>query len=221
MHMRALIFIATAVVLTATPSFAQASRGYIEGAGGFVVSPDDTSGNVVGEVAVRIAPHLMAYGNLGKFGNIQPSELEPAVDATSTLVATADGLQVTGIARVPAWYSLGGLRYEILSRKRILPYVFGGAGVAHLTPKAEFDYSSGTLTGLTPTVGDNVTAQLISMGDFTQPTASNAFEFSLGGGAEMPVAKHWAVDAGYHFSRIQADTPLNAQGATFGLGYRF
>ena len=38
--MRALIFIATAIVLTATPSFAQASRGYIEGAGGFVVGPD-------------------------------------------------------------------------------------------------------------------------------------------------------------------------------------
>src|SRR5215510_3826349 len=165
--MRALIFIATSVVLTATPSFAQASRGYIEGAGGFVVSPDDTSGNVVGEVAVRIAPRLMVYGNLGKFGNIQPSELEPAVDATSTLVAATDGLQVTGIARVPAWYSLGGLRYEVLSRKRILPYVFGGAGFAHLTPKAEFDYSSGTLTGLAPGVGDNVTAQLISMGDFT------------------------------------------------------
>jgi opacity protein-like surface antigen len=59
------------------------------------------------------------------------------------------------------------------------------------------------------------------MGDFTQPTSTNAFEFSLGGGAEMPVTRHWAVDAGYHFSRIEADTPLNAQGMTLGLGYRF
>ena len=45
--------------------------------------------------------------------------------------------------------------------------------------------------------------------------------FTLGGGVEIPVARHWAIDAGYRFSRVAADTPLNAQGATFGFGYRF
>jgi len=29
------------------------------------------------------------------------------------------------------------------------------------------------------------------------------------------------IEADYRFSRIKADTPLNAQGATFGIGYRF
>ena len=38
---------------------------------------------------------------------------------------------------------------------------------------------------------------------------------------EVPVAHHWAVDAGYRFSRVEADTPVNAQGATLGFGYRF
>jgi len=33
--------------------------------------------------------------------------------------------------------------------------------------------------------------------------------------------QHWAIDAGYRFARIAADTPLNAQGVTFGFGYRF
>jgi len=45
--------------------------------------------------------------------------------------------------------------------------------------------------------------------------------FTLGGGVEIPVARHWAIDAGYRFSRVDADTPLNAQGATFGFGWRF
>ena len=42
----------------------------------------------------------------------------------------------------------------------------------------------------------------------------------LGGGVEVPVTRRWAVDAGYRFSRVSAETPLNAQGATFGFGYR-
>ena len=36
----------------------------------------------------------------------------------------------------------------------------------------------------------------------------------------VPVASHWAIDAGYRFSRIDADTPVNTQGVTFGVGYR-
>jgi opacity protein-like surface antigen len=70
-------------------------------------------------------------------------------------------------------------------------------------------------------VGDDVTSQIIAIGAFTQPAASSAFTFSFGGGLEVPVAPHWAVDAGYRFSRVSADIPLNAQGMTFGLGYRF
>jgi len=45
--------------------------------------------------------------------------------------------------------------------------------------------------------------------------------YSLRGGIEVPVARHWAIDAGYRFSRISTDTPVHAQGMTFGFGYRF
>src|SRR5438067_5992870 len=53
--------------------------------------------------------------------------------------------------------------------------VLGGAGVARLTPAAAFTYSSGTLPGTTPALGDDVTSQLVSLGAFTQrrrPTRS-------------------------------------------------
>ena len=127
-----------------------------------------------------------------------------------------------GTARVPAVYSVGGLRFEVPTRGRVSPYVLGGIGAARLNPTAQFTFSSGTLPdGSTPTVGDDVTSQLVAAGDFTAPAATTAFMFTLGGGVEIPVARHWAIDAGYRFSRVAADTPLNAQGATFGFGYRF
>lgn len=66
-----------------------------------------------------------------------------------------------------------------------------------------------------------MTSQLVTAGYFIAPPASNAFMYTLGGGVDIPMAQHWVVDVGYRFSRVAADTPLNAQGATFGFGYRF
>ena len=99
--------------------------------------------------------------------------------------------------------------------------VLGGAGVARLTPAAAFIYSSGTLQGTTPALGDDVTAQLVSLGAFTQPAPTNAFMFTIGGGVQMPTAPRVSVDVGYRLSRIEADTPTNAHGVVVGIGYRF
>jgi opacity protein-like surface antigen len=201
---------------------AQTEHAYVTGVGGFATSPDVTSANVLAEAGVRIAPHLLVFGTLGEVRNLQPSEAQPTVDSTTASVAAAQGLSVLGTARVPALYSIGGVRYEVPMQGRVSPYVLGGLGVARLSPTAQFTYSSGTLPdGSTPAAGADVTDRLVTAGYFTAPAASNAFMFTLGGGVDVPVARHWAVDVGYRFSRFAATTPLNAQGATFGLGYRF
>src|SRR3954471_18352333 len=178
-----IFLVAAALALIATPSYAQGSSVYANLAGGFAVGPDGTSGDVLGEVGVRVAPHLSLFGNVGQFHNLQPSLVQPALDSTDATLG-AGGLSVNGVAHVPAWYSMGGLRYRTPTVARLSPYVFGGIGVARLTPKAQFLYSSGTLVGSTntPASGDDVTAQLVSLGDFTQPPASNAFMFAVGGG---------------------------------------
>jgi opacity protein-like surface antigen len=220
--MRVLMIAATVTLLTAAPLLAQSERGYVTGVGGFAATSDTTSGNVLGEAGVRIAPHLLVFGSLGEFHNLQPSELQPTVDSTAAVLAAGQGLNVLGTARVPAWYGVGGLRYEVPTTGRVSPYLLGGIGAARLSPTAQFTFSSGTLPdGSTPTVGTDVTSQLVAAGDFTAPLSTTAFMFTLGGGVEIPVARHWAIDAGYRFSRVAADTPLNAQGATFGFGYRF
>ena len=201
--MRALIIVTAVSLLPAAPLLAQTERAYVTGVGGFAASTETTSGNVVGEVGVRIAPHLLVFGNLGQFHNLQPSDAQPAVDGTTATLAGTTGLNVIGTARVPAWYSVGGVRYEVPTRGRVLPYVLGGIGVARLTPTAQFTFASGTLPdGSTPAVGADVTSQLVTAGYFTTPAATNAFMYSLGTGVEVPVA-------------------LNAQGLTFGFGYRF
>jgi hypothetical protein len=215
-----LVAATTMFVLTAAPSFAQSDRAYFSASGGFAVGRDGSSGDVLGEAGVRIAPRLYVFGDVGQLRNLEPSSLQPAVDST-TAFAAATGLAVIGTARVPAWYSLGGLRYQLPVRKSLSPYVFGGAGLARLTPQAQFTYSSGILPNATPSVGDDVTAQLTSLGDYTAPPATNNFMFSLGGGVEMPVAARLVANVGYRYSRVAAETPLNAQGLTFGFGYRF
>jgi opacity protein-like surface antigen len=61
----------------------------------------------------------------------------------------------------------------------------------------------------------------VSLGDFAQPPASTAFMFSVGGGVEVPIVPHFVAAVGYRLSRVSADTPVNAQSVTFGVGYRF
>jgi len=211
---------AVAIALVSTRALAQAPRGFVEGAGGFAVSPDATSGDVVGQAGIRIARNLLVVGDIGRFRNLQPSTLSPAVDATTALLSTQD-LQLTGTARVPAWYALGGVRYEMPMGRRLTPYVFAGGGFARLTPTAQFLYSSGTLPGATPVPGDDVTSQIVALGDFTQPAATTKPMIGLGGGVELPIERHLALDVGYRWSRVHTDTPVNAQSVTFGLGVRF
>ena len=136
-------------------------------------------------------------------------------------------MTVVGGGSLPASYYTGGLRVEVPIKSRVVPYVLGGVGAAHLSPEARFTFSSGTLPdGSTPATGTDVTDVITSAGAFTEPAASSAFMFTLGGGVQVPVAPHWIVDAGYRHSRISADTtlsasPLSTNGMTFGFGYRF
>ena len=231
--MRTLMIAATVTLLAAAPLFAQEkgvggedASGYITGLGGFATSIGNTTGDVRFEGGVRIAPHVMVFGNIGRFGNLQ-GDLQPTLDATTAALAANEGLTVIGGGSLPATYFSGGLRVEVPTNSRVMPYVLGGLGVARLNPTAQFTFSSGIMPdGSTPAVGTDVTTALTSAGGFTAPPASSAFMFTLGGGVQVPVAPHWVVDAGYRYSRIAADTtlsasPLNANGMTFGFGYRF
>jgi hypothetical protein len=202
-------------------AFAQSERGYIGGSGGFAVTPENTSGAVILEGGVRVAPHLFVFGDLGQYHDVQPSDVQPSIDLATEQLSTS-GLTTIGTGRVPATFVMGGLRYEMPLIHGVMPYALGGVGVAHLSPTATFTYSSGTmLDGSTPTLGQDITSEVESSGSFTLPASSTNAMYSVGGGVQVPLFGSWAADIGYRFSRIEADTPVNTQGVTFGVGYRF
>ena len=168
----------------------------------------------------------MVFGNVGRFNDLQ-GDLQPTLDATTAALAANDGLTVIGGGNLPATYASGGLRVEIPINSRVMPYVLGGIGVAHLSPSPQFLFSSGVMPdGSSPAIGANVTTAIVAAGDVTPPPASNALMLTVGAGMQVPVAPHWVIDAGYRYSRIGSDTtlsatPLSANGVTFGFGYRF
>jgi len=233
--MRTLEMAVAVMALTAAPLFAQEraqsggwqdAAAYVTGLGGFQAATGSTTGDVLIEGGVRVAPHVMVFGDLGWFKNLQP-DLTPSLNSTVNSLQSTQGLNVTGTGTLPALYSIGGVRVEIPSSDLFLPYVFGGAGVAHLNPTQQFVFASGTMPdGSTPAAGQDVTSNLTTSGVFTPPLASNAFMYTIGGGVLIPVAQRWVIDAAYRYSRIAADatlsaSPLSTNGMTFGLGYRF
>jgi opacity protein-like surface antigen len=224
--MKILSMIVSMVLLVAGSSFAQTSptsQIYASLSGGVAAAPDGATSDVLGEVGVRVSRNLYVFGNVGGFHNLQPSEVQSSIDQLNASLE-AGGLAVTGTAHVPAWYSMGGLRWTVpVSTNHFTPYVFGGLGFAHVMPNATFTYNSGTLLGAVnpPQPGDDITSQITSLGDFTAPPATTDFMFALGGGVDVPIASHLVANAGYRVSHISADTPVSPQSVTFGLGYRF
>jgi opacity protein-like surface antigen len=218
------------IAMTAAPLMAQERgvqdpAGYVSGFGGAAWAAGNSTSSVLFEGGVRIAPHVMAFTNAGRFTNLQ-TDLQPTLDAATTALSN-QGLLVTGGGSLPAWYGVGGVRAEIPANSHVLPYVLGGIGAAHLNPSPKFTFASGTLPdGQTPDVGTDVTTTLVSLGSFTAPPSSNAFMLMLGGGVQVPLVQRWSADVGYRYSRIAADSTLSAGALntnvmTFGFGYRF
>ena len=231
--MKALMIVTTMTLLTAAPLCAQERaqdpRGYAAALGGFASSLG-TFGNTTGDVrfegGVRVGPHVMVIANVGRFADLQP-DLQPMLAATTAALAANQGVFVTGAGSLPAWYGTGGVRAEIPAGSRVFPYALATVGIARLNPSPAFIYTSGPLPdGSTPAGGTDVTAILTSAGVVTPSASSTAPMFTVGGGVQIPVSSRVAVDLGYRYSRINADTalsalPLNANGLTFGIGYRF
>jgi len=226
----AILGLAALTTLTATTAAAQEpggadAAGYVSAFAGPAWAAGNSTGSILFEGGVRVAPHVMVFGNLGRFANLQ-GDLQPTIDATTAALAN-EGVNVTGQGSLPAWYGLGGLRVEIPTHTRVIPYAMSGVGAARLNPSAQFMFSSGTLPdGSTPALGTDITASLTSVGAFTPPPSSTALMVLAGGGVQIPVVPHWAVDVGYRYSHIAADStlsaaPLNTNVLTFGIGYRF
>jgi hypothetical protein len=128
--MRTLMMTAAVTVLAAAPLLAQEkgaggrdAAGYVTGLGGFAASVGNTTGDMLVEGGVRIAPHMKVFGNVGRFGNLQ-ADLQPTLDATTSALANNQGLNVIGGGSLPATYLSGGLRVEVPTNTRLMRRTF-------------------------------------------------------------------------------------------------
>lgn len=92
-----IVAVTALTTLTASASFAQEhaqnggwqdSAAYVTGLGGFQAATGSTTGDLLIEGGVRVAPHVMVFGDLGYFRNLQG-------DLTNSLSNAVTSLQNT------------------------------------------------------------------------------------------------------------------------------
>jgi opacity protein-like surface antigen len=202
--MRKCMMAATLMMAIAAPTFAQDKQdpkerpednaaGYVSGVGGFATSVGNTTGDVGLEAGVRIAPHVMAFGNIGRFTDLQ-GELQPTLASGTASLLANQGLGVTGAGTLPTSFYQGGVRVEIPTGTRFLPYTLGAIGVAHLSPTPQFLFTSGVMPD-----GGGVQYPVIP-----HWVVDVGYRYSR-------IAADQTLSA----------SPINTNGMTFGFGYRF
>ena len=212
--MRRIAFFGIAVLLTAASSLAQTrDRGYVQGIGG-VASTSVTDGVFAGAAAVRATDRLHVFGEIGHLRNGIWTSLDDELAATGAAITDqiaaqfGDGTTATFDARVPTWYGLGGARFLGPRLGALETYLEGGIGFARLRPEVRLNVGDQRL--------DSEVERLLSLEGERSELMSAA-----GAGVAFRIAGPIRVEAGYRFSRIHGDQPVNVNRVHAGLGFAF
>jgi opacity protein-like surface antigen len=173
------------------------------------------------EGGFRVTKSVWLFGTYGMYRNLKPSDNQSYVDLAASQMAQR-GIDVTGQAREPARYVLGGLRVSVPTSFHIFPYALAAAGWAQSTPSAKFTYVTGspTVSGGKAAAGQDATDDVLSTGVFVGDPW-NALIVRVGAGVTIPVSRLFFVDAGYSRSRVFAPSTFDVNGITVGLAFRF
>lgn len=195
--------------------------GYVQGHFGLAATADVTAPMAEAEGGFLLNSRISVFGSYGMYRNLQSSVSQPYVDVAIAQLGQRH-ISVSGEARTPAQYVLGGVRIETETKLHLTPYVLGGVGYARATASARFSYNSGsaTVNGSTAHGGEDATNDVLSTGAFVGDDW-NAVMFRVGAGASVLVWRSLFVDVGYSMSRIMAPTPITGNAARIGFGYRF
>ncbi|MCX6543157.1 MAG: hypothetical protein NTV05_01945 [Acidobacteria bacterium] len=100
----------------------------------------------------------------------------------------------------------------------------GSFGFARLAPSATLMFNGGTGQGqlaTIPTLGTDVTGQIVALGLYTPPATETHPLMGLGGGVSIALAPRLSLDVAYRYSRVFATTPINVSGVNVGFGLHF
>jgi len=196
--LRRLVMAVALPAMTALPAVAQeapfhGTRAYMSLFGGTVWDADAT-GHFIVEGGARVAPHLLAFGNIGRFNDLQPD----------------------GPGSLPASYLLGGVRAELLEKRHALPYVLGGLGNAHLKPSEQFMPDAGT--DVTASLDTSDVLPALSHSNAFMYTLGGGVQVPVTAHWAGDVGYRYSRIAAD--STLSTD-PLGTNTMTFGFGYRF
>ena len=193
-------------LLSATPAWAQAERGFVRGLAGVTFGTAETSSIFGGGGGVNIGPNLQITGEVGRISDVLPSEIQDQLNLLSTLFFVETGLPVNMDVTAPAFYGLGGVRFNIPMAGRVRPFVEGQVGVANIS----FDIDANV-------AGIDISREVEDEADLKSQTE---FLLALGGGVNVPFTDSLGLDLGYRYGRIFTDDPAINTSAVY-IALRF
>jgi opacity protein-like surface antigen len=192
----------------ASSAWAQDERGFVRVLGGGTFGTANASPIFGGGVGVNVAPNIQLTGELGRIGNVLPSELEDNFDLLEDLLSIELGLPVSFDVKAPIVYVLGGVRFNVPAPGRVQPFVEGQVGVGTISFDIEAEVAG------------------IDLSDEIQDEAGLENETELivafGGGVNLGFTETLGVDVGYRYGRIFTDDPaVNTNTVYAALTFKF
>jgi opacity protein-like surface antigen len=197
-----------AVLLIATPTWAQSGRGFVRGLGGITFGSAATASILGGGVGVNLGRNLQITGEFGRIHDVLPNEVNEMVEDVAALFTLETGVPIDLDVQLPTLYGLAGVRYNVPTDGRIQPFVEVQAGFANIS----FDVEAEVL-------GIDVSDEIEEEADIESATK---FLIGLGGGIGLSLTDVLGVDIGYRYGRIFNDDPAINTNAVYGaLRVRF
>jgi hypothetical protein len=198
---------AALVCCCASSAWAQ-DRGFARVLGGATFGTSSTSSIFGAGAGVSIGPNIQIFGEIGRMGNVMPSEFEDDFEELADLLTDELGILVTLDVSAPAVYALGGIRFNVPAPGRVQPFVEGLAGVSTIS------------FGIEAEVGGIDISQEIE----DEAGIENETEMTLafGGGINFGLTETLGLDVGYRYNRIFTEDPaVNASAIYAALTFRF
>jgi opacity protein-like surface antigen len=204
------------MVLVASRASAQdASPGYIEGTIGSAAAVERDSA-YAGLGVWRLNGRLELFGEVGRLRNAIGRELSDRMEAVRSEINASNVRQfhaefpIVFEARVPTWYGLGGIRANVVTGRRTLVYVEGGAGTARLDPQVHLTIN-----------GDNLDSEAAALAGLGEGRQQLAFVTGGGGGVAVQPWRRIRVEAGYRYMRLFGEARTNIHRLHVGGGWVF
>jgi opacity protein-like surface antigen len=185
---------AALLVLLTLPVSAQSQgdHGYVIGLGGLNSTEVKNAPFFAGAGGFNLTNDLQITGEVGRIQDVLANFTHEDLTLLDQGLLTELGLPSTTTVKVPTNYVMGGVRYLLPVGNGVRPYVAGGAGIAHMSPKTTFLVGGVDLTK--EVMGDELIKKTFR--EETRPMVS------VGGGVAVKVARYLTLDGGYRYSGV-------------------